>query len=182
MIKMQAKGIDELISKLKKKRNTLDDKRKTFLERLALKGFEVADITFRNALYAGFNDVVVLEPRWKDESTIVLEAQGNAVAFIEFGTGIHYTPTDYPLDISQFPGIVKRGTYGKGKGGNKETKSWSYYGEPGNEGRIVRETKDGRTVVLTHGNPPAMAMYNASQKMRQREIIVSIAKEVFGSD
>lgn len=175
MIKMQAKGIDELLSKLKRKRDTLDDKRKIFLERLALEGFEVADITFRHALYAGFNDVVVLEPRWTDESTIVLEAQGDAVAFIEFGTGVHYSE-QYPKTIE---GIDARGTYGKKRGAND---SWAYYGEPGNEGRIVRETKDGRTVVVTHGNPPAMAMYNASQKMRQREIIVSIAKEVFGSD
>ena len=175
MIKMQAKEIDELISKLKKKRNTLDDKRKQFLEKLALKGFEVADITFRHALYAGFNDVVVLEPKWKDESTIVLEAQGKAVAFIEFGTGVHYSE-QYPKTIE---GIDARGTYGKKKGAND---SWSYYGEPGNEGRIVRETKDGRTVVLTHGNPPAMAMYNASKKMGQKETILSIAKEVFGGD
>ena len=175
MIKMQAKGIDELISKLKKKRNTLDDKRKIFLERLALEGFEVADITFRHALYAGFNDVVVLEPKWKDESTIVLEAQGNAVAFIEFGTGVHYSE-QYPKEIE---GIAARGTYGDKKGSND---SWTYYGEPGNEGKIVRVAKSGESVVRTHGNPPAMAMYNASQKMRQREIIVSIAKEVFGSD
>lgn len=175
MIKMEAKGASELISKLKRKHDSLANKKKQFLEKLALQGFDIANIDFKRAIYAGFNDVKVLEPKWKDESTIVLEAQGKAVAFIEFGTGVHYSE-QYPKTIE---GIDARGTYGKKKGAND---SWSYYGEPGNEGRIVRETKDGRTVVLTHGNPPAMAMYNASQKMRQREIIVSIAKEVFSSD
>ena len=175
MIKMQAKGIDELLSTLKRNRDTLDDKRKRFLERLALAGFDIANVDFKKATYAGFNDVQVLEPRWQDEQTIVLEAVGHAVLFIEFGTGVHYSE-QYPKEIE---GIAARGTFGDKKGSHD---SWSYYGEPGNEGRIVRETKDGRTVVLTHGNPPAMAMYNASKKMRQKEIIVSIAKEVFGSD
>ena len=69
-----------------------------------------------------------------------------------------------------------RGEYGQGKGSQD---SWGYYGNPGTNGRVVKENGKG-SLVITHGNPPARAMYDAGKEMREQ--VRAIAKEVFGND
>ena len=49
--------------------------------------------------------------------------------------------------------------------------------EPGTNG--LERTRGDTTVVLTHGNPPARAMYEASKAMREQ--IMVIAREVFST-
>jgi hypothetical protein len=71
---------------------------------------------------------------------------------------------------------MMRGKYGQGKGSRD---SWGYYGIPGTNGHVLKETDKG-TVVLTNGNPPARAMYDSVKEMRSR--ILSVAREVYGSD
>lgn len=166
-------GVKETIGRLKKYRAELSDKNRTFLEKLAEIGIDTASVRFSQAQYDGENDVVVgSSPEWLNDDTLVIKAAGQAVLFIEFGTGVHYS--------EQHPKAAElgftRGSYGQGKG---KQDSWGYYGAPGTNGRTVVK-KDGSTVVITHGNPPARAMYDASKEMREN--ILSVAKEVFGGD
>lgn len=172
-MQIRVSGVDDLISRLRAYWKTLGEKQHLLLEKLAGIGIDVAAVKFQTAQYDGENDVVVNNsPEWIRENRLFITAAGNAVTFIEFGTGVHYAE-QHPKGVEM--GAI-RGAYGQGKGSRD---SWGYYGNPGTNGQIVKETDKG-TVVLTHGNPPARAMYDATKEMRTR--ILSIAREVFGSD
>ena len=163
-------GLDRLIREIETRRNSLAAKQHDLLERLSLIGIDVASAKFQTAQYDGENDVVVSScPEWVGENKLFLTAAGSAVTFIEFGTGVHYS--------EQHPKAAElgaiRGSYGQGKGSRD---MWGYYGQPGTNGKVVKENDKG-TLVLTHGNPPARAMYDAAKEMRNR--IVEIAREVF---
>ena len=69
---------------------------------------------------------------------------------------------------------MARGEYGQGRG---KQSTWGYYGEPGTNGTVVGEREKG-TLVLTHGNPANMPMYNAVKELELR--LGEIVKEVFG--
>lgn len=172
-MKISVTGIDAILNHIERIEKSLDENIHTFLEKLAEVGIQVAVDRFENAEYSGWNDVTVNEsPEWIDDHTFVITARGQAITFIEFGTGVHYS--------EQHPKAVEfgfeRGTFGKGKG---KQDVWGYYGVEGNNSIRTIETKKG-TLVLTHGNPPARAMYEAGKEMRQQ--IEEIAKEVFGHD
>lgn len=168
-IKVKLGNLDEAVNALEDYQKSLNVKAKVLIEKLAEVGFDVADIRFKQAQYDGVNDVVVQSPQWVEDNKIVLLAKGNAVTFIEFGAGVRYTEV-HPLALEK--GAI-RGAYGKGKGKNK---SWTYYGEPGTNGKIVRVSDKGM-IIRTEGNPPARAMYEAVKTMREK--ILEIAKEVF---
>lgn len=170
-MEIKVSGIDNLINKLKAYQKTFDDRQKQLLEELAKIGIDTASAKFQTAQYDGENDVVVSNtPEWVGDNKLFLIATGNAVTFIEFGTGVHYAE-QHPKAATL--GAI-RGAYGQGKG-SRDT--WGYYGSPGTNGQVIKENDKG-TVVLTHGNPPARAMYDATKEMRNQ--VVNIAKEVFG--
>lgn len=170
-MEIKVSGIDRLINKLKAYQKTFDDKQKQLLEKLAKIGIDIASAKFQTAQYDGENDVVVSNtPEWVGDNKLFLTATGNAVTFIEFGTGVHYAE-QHPKAAAL--GAI-RGAYGQGKG-SRDT--WGYYGTPGTNGQVIKENDKG-TVVLTHGNPPARAMYDATKEMRNQ--VVNVAREVFG--
>lgn len=68
---------------------------------------------------------------------------------------------------------MKRGEYGQGHG---KQHSWGYYGDPGTNG-VLKEKKNGGFVVITHGNPANMPMYETVKELQDR--LTEIAKEVF---
>lgn len=175
MFSISVTGVDRIIKKLKAYPKNLEEKNRVFLQRLAQIGIDTATLKFSQAQYDGHNDVEVAQtPHWEGDNTLYVRASGEAILFIEFGTGVHYV--DYPADAKiQY----ERGTYGQGKGSN--SKGWAYYGDMGENptppSRVLRETKDGRTVIKTRGNPPARAMYDAAKEMRSK--IREIAREVY---
>ena len=123
--------------------------------RLAALGATVASIEFSRAIYNGSNDVSV---RVDDTGSVaVIYAEGESVAFIEFGSGIKY---GYGHPQAGEHGFGP-GTY-PGKGNWDNEKGW-WYGHGQH----------------SYGNPPAMAMYDAVQKMTEE--LTRIAREVFSS-
>jgi len=172
MISIKIENIDKAIKQLEDYQKSLEDRSRRLLERLAEIGIEVAAARFSSAQYDGVNDVVVNDsPEWVDKTKLIISATGSAVTFIEFGTGVHYAE-QHPK--AEELGAM-RGEYGQGKGSRD---SWTYYGDPGTNGKVVRESDKG-TVVRTHGNPPARAMYDAGKEMRER--ILEVSREVFGN-
>lgn len=165
-MKITIDGISELQERIEGRKNRLKSKSGVFLERLSTLGAYRARLDFSAAMYAGHNDVQLSVEREGDAYLVV--ANGNAVAFIEFGTGILNPEHPWSADLG-----FSHGTYGAGKGANPN--GWVYVGEQGNAGQPVGGK---RNVYRTYGNPPARAMYNASKDMR--ESILAIAKEVFG--
>lgn len=179
MLSIQCKGLTRLIVEFKNYPRTIEEKTRELVERLMQAGYDVADAGFKNAVYAGTNDVYVWKPFW-DGNRMVLQATSDkgVVAFIEFGAGTYYE--GYPDPVMQAnSGAVGRGQYG-GKHG--ENPPWVYVGDPGNAGFVKAEKKSGKRkgqlVVETMGNPPARAMYNASKKFDLEEV-VAMAREVF---
>lgn len=134
----------------------IDRKAKEICERLAKIGEAKATAGFSKAIYDGKNDVVVTV-RQTGETQYVVEASGESVLFIEFGSGAthgygHPDPQGYGP-----------GTYPSDKGHWNDPNGWYYaHGKK------------------SFGNPPAAAMYHAEQDIR--DSIEKVVKEVFGSD
>lgn len=165
------KSINAAIAELDRELKTREQKLNTFIERLAEIGRQTAAEIFATAQYDGTNDIVVTAEKTARGYKVV--ASGNAVAFIEFGSGVTMPP--YPADAAVQHG---RGVYGRGQGANE--KGWIYVGEQGTGGIPVMsrkgEVRPG--VYRTKGNPPAAAMYYAVRAMQ--EAAPQIAREVFG--
>ena len=183
MISIKVTGIDEAIKIVGRFRYRLQDKMKDFLEVLAEQGYYVAYDAFNatNVIYAGDYDCKVVYPRWEGDK-LVLRVEGDDVAFIEFGTGVHYTE-QYPTDIPGSGGdpystlgmAARGGGYDKGHG---KDDIWYFYGDnPGTEGRLI-EKKNGKKVISTQGNPPVRGMYQAAMTIADKERILQLAKEV----
>lgn len=159
---------DSLIRKIEDLGNWQSDRAIVFADRLAQEGMEIASIKFSQAVYDGTNDIsVTVEPRGNNVRAVV--ATGGATLFIEFGTGVTY-PDDHP-EAGELG--MKRGEYGQGHG---KQHSWGYYGDPGTNG-VLKEKKNGGFVVITHGNPANMPMYETVKELQDR--LTEIAKEVF---
>lgn len=129
----------------------LIEKANTVCERLATIGAVRASLDFSRAIYNGTNDVeVTVEPI---DNGYAIHARGNAVLFIEFGSGASYG-YGHPEPEGYGPG-----TY-PGKGHWDDPNGWWY----GNHEH-------------SYGNPPAQAMYNAKREIQAE--VQRIADEVF---
>ena len=147
------------------------EKNNLLLQKLALIGAQEASVRFATAIYDGYNDSSVKVEKQGTGWAII--ARGNAVCFIEFGSGVYYNSGE-PYPIPRPEGIAGIGEYGLGHG---KQQTWGYYGEPGTNGNVVT-SKSGKDVVLTHGNPASMPMYLSLKTMEENVKI--IAREVFG--
>ena len=153
-VDLSAKSIDSAIKEVRKYKAWVLEKEKELRLRLATLGASVASIRFSTAIYSGTNDVTV---RVEDDGSMAtIFAEGESVAFIEFGAGAKYG-YGHP-QAGEFG--VGPGTYPDGKGNWDNPKGWYI---PGGE--------------HTYGNPPAQAMYSAVQVITEQ--VTMIAKEVF---
>lgn len=147
-------SVRNAITELKKFQADFDSKMNQVCERLAHIGEVRASAMFSNAAYDGTNDVSVRAEQYGTGWRVV--ASGNAVLFIEFGSGVkmgygHPNPQGYGP-----------GTYPSDKGNwNKPNGWWYAHGKH------------------TFGNPPAAAMYYAEQDIRAE--IERVVSEVFGA-
>lgn len=167
-VPLSQRGIDTLLREIESYTVWLKERSQVLLDRLAQAGFEVASARFAKAAYDGTNDASVsMETRGDGVRAVV--AVGASVLFIEFGTGVTY-PDNHPQAAELG---MKRGEYGKGHG---KQSSWGYYGDPGTNG-VVKMKKDGSTVVITHGNPANMPMYETVKELEA--MLPELVKEVF---
>ena len=167
-VPLSQRGIDTLLREIESYTVWLKERSQVLLDRLAQAGFEVASARFAKAAYDGTNDASVsVEQRGSGVRAVV--AVGASVLFIEFGTGVTY-PDNHPQAAELG---MKRGEYGQGHG---KQSSWGYYGDPGTNG-VVKMKKDGSTVVITHGNPANMPMYETVKELEA--MLPELVKEVF---
>ena len=145
-VSRETRRLDEYFADLIEKANTV-------CERLATIGAVRASLDFSRAIYNGTNDVAVtVEPI---DNGYAIHATGNAVLFIEFGSGASYG-YGHPEPEGYGPG-----TY-PGKGHWDDPNGWWY----GNHEH-------------SYGNPPAQAMYNAKREIQAE--VQRIADEVFNT-
>lgn len=174
-IKVSLGKISQAVKQVEDYKKALADKEREFLRRLAEIGVEEATARFTTAQYDGTNDVQVDAPIWLDDNKIAVRASGNAVTFIEFGTGYFYNSEgdDHPA-ASKYGFTI--GGYGQGRG---KGDFWYYKGEPGTNGETPKKpSMAAKGSVFTHGNPQNRCMWEASKKIREE--ILNIAREVFG--
>ena len=167
-VPLSQRGINTLLREIESYTVWLKERSQVLLDRLAQAGFEVASARFAKAAYDGTNDASVsMETRSEGVRAVV--AVGASVLFIEFGTGVTY-PDNHPQAAELG---MKRGEYGQGHG---KQSSWGYYGDPGTNG-VVKMKKNGSTVVITHGNPANMPMYETVKELEA--MLPELVKEVF---
>ena len=150
-------SIDSAVKQLAEYKKDFLAKEKLFVKRLGEIGVSVASTGFAVADYDGNNDVSV-RLKWSGTRAIVI-AEGEAVGFIEFGTGIKH-PEWNNSGMKYTP--PKHGTYGKKHGA--WPKGWYF-------------TPGAGAVQHTFGNPPAEAMRTARDVMIEK--VVRIAREVW---
>lgn len=174
-IKVSLGKISQAIKQVEDYKNSLADKQHEFLQRLAEIGIEEATTRFSTAQYDGTNDVQVESPVWIDDNKVAVRASGNAVTFIEFGTGYFYNENGGDHPAADKYGFTIGG-YGQGRG---KGDFWYYRGEPGTNGQTPSNPKlAAKGLVFTHGNPQNRCMWEADKKIRSE--IINIAREVFG--
>lgn len=154
---LDKKSIDEAIKQLEQYKKDFLAKEELFVKRLAEIGVSVASTGFALADYDGINDVQVTMTQ--SGTTATITAFGEAVGFIEFGTGIRNPEwNDSGMDYTP----PKHGTYGEGQG--KRPKGWYF--------KLGEGAK-----MHTYGNPPAEAMRTARDVMIER--VIQVAREVW---
>lgn len=167
---LDERSINHAIEMVSDYKNRIETKKKELIEALGSIGLSVLEVQFAHPYYAGLNDVKC-DIEIVDDNKVVITARGEAVCFIEFGTGILFTndPNPYAKELG-----FERGKYGKGKG--SRLNGWTYYGEAGEGG--ASEPVPGRPgVYRTWGNGSLNAFPEAIERML--DMILVIAREVF---
>lgn len=151
-------SIDNAIKQVTQYERDFKRKEEEFVRRLKELGVSVATAGFATADYDGVNDVLIAETQLGGRAAII--AYGEAVGFIEFGTGVKFREWNGG-DTQYTP--PAHGTYGKGHGKNPH--GWWF------------KQSDGAVARHTYGNPPAEAMLEARNAMIEQ--VVAIAREVW---
>lgn len=155
-IGLNSADIQDAIRQLENYRDDLERKGNLICARLADYGARRVDIRFATAYYDGINDVDITVD--ETDGGYVITASGEAVLFIEFGSGVRYG-YGHPDVHGYGPG-----TY-PGKGHWDDPNGWS----------IPKDKGGGHT----YGNPPAAAMYLTGQELKDE--VERVAREVFSS-
>ena len=158
-VELDNSSINKAIKELRQYSAWIQRKEDELRSRLAMMGATVASIQFSRAIYNGTNDVSV---RVDDTGSVaVIYAEGESVAFIEFGSGKKYGYGHPQAGEFGFgPGTWSDSDQGKGHWDNEH--GW-WYGSGQH----------------SYGNPPAMAMYSAVKEITEN--VTKIAKEVFST-
>lgn len=153
-IELNPTSINKAIKDIRELNAEWDRKIDEVTRRLAEIGATKASLGFSRAVYTGDNDVSIsVEPIENGYSII---ASGEAVLFIEFGSGVTYG-YGHPAPMNYGPG-----TY-PGNGHWDDPKGW-----------WLPKDKGG---LHTYGNPPSATMYQTGKELQQE--ILRIAREVF---
>lgn len=164
-IELTNSSINSAIKELRKYSEWVLLKEASLRSRLSELGANIASVQFSRAIYDGSNDISV---RVDDTGSVaVIYAEGESVAFIEFGSGAE-RGYGHPLagQLGFGPGTWSDGPQGKHHW-NEKTKKGAYKGWWYEEGKH------------TYGNAPAMAMYDAVKEITEN--VTKIAREVFST-
>lgn len=155
-VALDAKSINKAIRDIRKLDAEWNRKTNEVIRRLAEIGATKASLGFSRAVYTGDNDVSISVKPIENGYAII--ASGEAVLFIEFGSGITYG-YGHPEPMGYGPG-----TY-PGKGHWNDPNGWR-----------LPKSKGG---THTYGNPPSATMYHTGKELQQE--VLRIAQEVFGN-
>lgn len=162
MLQVQVSGLESTLGYFGTYQSRIEEKQNRLIQRLAEVGVDAAKMQFNSFAFIDNPKPVNVYARAEENGVSVI-AEGEQVAFIEFGTGVFYNGSESYAGVRP-PEVAGIGEYGKGKG---KQNTWGYYDENGK-------------AVLTHGNPPSNSMWYASEVILK--VIADIAKEVLAND
>lgn len=183
MLTIKSNGLDKAIQILDALPTDLEAKAQEFIKRLAQFGVERAQYYYDTAQYAGGDDKVSVSFTEEGKGVVRVTAEGHAVLYIEFGTGVKY-PDDLEARADIISGDVDgRGQHGKRHGASQ--KGWYYLKEHGIGNNPPPDTEDATKPGMemfyhTYGNPSEAATYKAKKELCEKA--EQIAREVFGND
>ena len=149
-------SIKAAAAQIRQYENDLKKKEREFVKRLGEVGVTVASVRFTGAVYDGTNDVKVVLTQHGHGATVT--ASGQAVMFIEFGSGVIGAGHELAAEHGYGPGTWSDGPQGKGHW--QDPNGWYYaHGKK------------------SKGNPPARAMLEARDEMVRQ--VTEIAREVW---
>lgn len=168
---LNTSDIERAIAELETYKKDFENKVNIFRDRLADEISDLAQAGFNSAMiddvlpgYGSPRNADVFVYYYGADDVTVVVADGEDAIWVEFGAGVYHNGS---AGSSPHPQGVKLGYtiggYGKGKG---KSKVWGYYGVGGKNG-----------LVLTHGTPATMPLYNAMKTVSNKAI--AIAREVF---
>lgn len=150
-MRINARGLTKALRDVEKRKTNTETKVREVLEQLVNDGYNVASARFSMMPYDGNKDVH-LGIQWESDRFVTLYAEGEAVLFIEFGSGAR--------DGYGHPQAQEFG-YGPGTWSNNEALGGKGHWDDPNGWYYKHNTK-------SYGNPPARAMYSASTHLRAR--------------
>ena len=179
-VSISVQGLDKALKRIEEFKSGLQDKCQELAKRLGEIGVQVAQTHYKSAPYAGVNDVEVWLDESGDKGTVTIIAGGEAVLFIEFGTGITMPDSMEARAELKSGGVVGHGQYGDKRGSSP--KGWYYpiekgVGENPPLGTEVSNKPGMEHLIHTYGNPAYPAMYLARKEIIEN--VQSIAREVF---
>lgn len=155
------KSIQAAIDAVNAKGKWIDEKCEELSKRLAEIGMREAIVSYEGSFAEGNADVAVRT--YKKRKGYVIEAYGEDVFFVEFGTGIA-AGNGYDTGEITPPVSIDPGSYSQTLGSKQFTPEHPYWWYAGR-----RYT----------GTRPYMGMYHASKAIKQN--LEKVAQEVFGS-
>ena len=159
------KSIDAAIDRVNQYKKDFEGKLEEFTRRLAEIGVTLAEVGYATSYATGVDyseaSSIVVSLQKNDNGYSVL-AQGEAVGFLEFGTGRPERNPEWNSAGMEYTPPA-RGSYGKHQGLNE----WGWWFNP----------HDGGAAQHTYGNPPTEAMRFARDEMIAN--VARIAREVW---
>lgn len=172
---MQIKFSKQILKVVKKMQKQVDDLTKEALNRVV----SYATNSAQNSFDKFYDEVPADDPfvfvsntpitQYKDHAwSRKINCVGNQVLFIEFGAGVYYYTGDvearlYSKYLGNLPTrpsmIYEIGGYGQHRGRDDV---WFYKSQTGRESEnayYVKTNRQGQSIMITHGNRPARALY-----------------------
>lgn len=156
VVSLDPQSIKKAVNDINKYQEDVDKKIKLLLTRLGHLGVDVAKSNFGSAV------TVTVDIR---DDGFVINANGDAVCFLEFGAG---TKAGLGVPLSEYkelPIEVRPGSWSEEHAREFVNTGYKYW------------TFGGKKIEFIE---PRMGMYKASRKIQEE--VVNIAKEVFGND
>ena len=171
-------SIDSAIAKFKRiASGEIESLVKEIVEELAKAGADIARVNFAGAEYAGSHSEEVDFKISDNGKKATVYADGNAVLFIEFGTGIYkQSPVNEYGEIISGE-VSPHGEYGHRRG--SQPWGWFYTGSQGSNPPSDTEPANGKPgVIHTHGNDADSSMYRARLELEKQ--YEGIVRKVWG--
>ena len=161
-------SLDAAIKKLEQiSKQEMEAFARDLVEELAKTGADIARVNFTGAEYAGTHTEDVSFKISDNGKKATVYADGDAVLFIEFGTGIYKSAPVGEYDEIVSGSVVDHGEYKRKQGANPW--GWFYTGSPGPNHPSDTQVAYGKpNTVHTYGNDANSSMYNARLEVEKR--------------